>query len=530
MKSLYTRLLLLFTLIISSVYILTPTFFETIKGKKLSLGLDLQGGVYIVLGIDFPKVFEEEFKKQCYQLEQDLKKQGIQSSIIRESFDTALVKNFSKDKLPLYFQKVFRSEEIGSDLKIILKDSIKNEFQESALTRSIEVLRTRVDQFGVSEPEITSLGNDKIIVQLPGLQDIERAKNLIGQTAKLSFHIVAKDQKQIELLKKFPKEENLSYQKYVEFINKELQDKIPPLSKIVFEKSKGTLNGFIVEEALLYGNDLDQAGVSIDPQSNLPAVSLSFNPSGSKKMADLTSKNIGRLMAIVLDDQIFSIAGLQSAITGGSAIITNKNGTYEDLLKQSKDLALVLKAGALPVKLDIIEERLVGPTLGSDAVNSAQTAAFLSCFLVFIFLLIYYKTSGFISVLCLSLNALFILATLVLLGATLTLPGIAGLALTIGMAVDANIILFERIKQELQEGQSFKKATAISFEKSFFTILDANLTTIIAGLTLLTFGTGPLKGFAVTLISGILINVYACYFVSKLFFDVLLTKKNEISL
>ena len=277
--------------------------------------------------------------------------------------------------------------------------------------------------------------------------------------------------------------ENQFLKQYVDDINKEFQKKSPSLSKIVFEKSKGTLNPFLVEEALLYGNDLDQAGVSIDPQSNLPVVSLSFNPSGTKKMAELTSKNIGRLMAIVLDDQIFSIAGLQSAITGGSAMISNKNGTYEDLLKQAKDLSLVLKAGALPVKLDVIEERLVGPTLGSDAVNSAQIAALLSCFLVFIFLLIYYKTSGFISVLCLSLNALFILATLVLLGATLTLPGIAGLALTIGMAVDANIILFERIKQEFKEGQPFKKATLIAFDKSFFTILDANLTTIYSLLT-----------------------------------------------
>ncbi len=531
MKSFYLRLLLLISLISGSIYLLLPSLYSHLPGKKISLGLDLQGGVYLVLGIDFPKVFQEELKKHLFQLEQELKKENP-FIVIEPSTQKGIIKGLKKESFPKHYLQTFKLEEKSQELIISLKDIYKEKLADSALERSIEILRNRIDQFGVSEPEITSLGQDKIVVLLPGLKDIERAKNLIGQTAQLSFNLVTVQSDLKKLVDDLQVESSsLPYPKYIQLINSKLEGKIPKNSKIVFEKKNDFLEPHLIEPASLLGEDLDQAAIGINPESNMPYVSLTFNTSGARKMAEVTTKSLGRLMAIVLDDKVFSVAGLRTPITNGQAMIEmGRHGDYEETLKQAKDLALVLKAGSLPVKLEFQEERLVGPSLGSDSIQLAKKAALFSCLFVFIFMILYYKIAGVIATFTLILNALFILAILVLLEATLTLPGIAGLALTIGMAVDANIILYERIKQELKTGTSFKKAFNYAYEKSFWTIFDANITTIMAGLALLSFGTGPLKGFAVTLIAGIVINIYACYFASKVIFELILLKKEKVLL
>ena len=416
----------------------------------------------------------------------------------------------------------------------------KTNIEEQSVSKSIEVIRNRIDEFGVTEPEIVSQGDDRIIVQLPGVKDIERAKELIGKTAKLEFKMVNDSVSPATLdgwIKKteaaginFKKGQRFS--QYIQTVNEYLKKDIPAGYELAFEKTVNKLNNeltakipYLVDATpQITGEALQDARVQIDQQKNEPYVSLNFKSSGAKAFEEVTGKNIGKRMAIILDGNVYSAPTIQAKIGGGRAQITLGTGGYNKVLKEARDLALVLRAGALPVQLDFLEQRTVGPSLGEDSILRARAAALIGAALVFIFLLIYYKLSGAIAIVTLVLNIIFVLGILVGFDATLTLPGIAGIALTIGMAVDANIIIYERIREEVRKGLGYYKAVEGGFAQAFWTILDANITTALAGLCLLNFGTGPIKGFAVTLLIGIFCTIYTAYFVSKQLFAFYMNK------
>ncbi len=554
------RFLFLIFLTIISVMAIIPTIFKfdeesskfPIK-SKINLGLDLQGGLYMILGIDFNKVYKDEIKGYLRKVEYELNEMKIEvqfgdmdltdpgdpqySIIIDEQKNV----ESAKVKIREYFSNVIRlTAESGTNLKFGLQTSWKSYIESQSVSKSIEVIRNRIDEFGVSEPEIISQGSDRIIVQLPGVKDIDRAKELIGKTAKLEFKIV-NDQISAETLngwiKKaeeagivYKKKENFS--EYVQKINEFLKNDLPKDYELAFQKTISKITNdieekvpFLVDVApRITGDDLADASVQIDQQENNPYVSMSFKSSGAKLFEKVTGENVGKRMAVILDGNVYTAPNIIAKIGGGRAQITLGSGNFNNIMQQAKDIALVLRAGALPVQLDFLEQRIVGPSLGQDSIKKATWASVLSCVLVFIFAVIYYRVSGVIAVVTLILNVLFILACLVGLEATLTLPGIAGIALTVGMAIDGNIIVYERIREEIRKKVSFYKSMEAGFNNAFWTILDANITTALAGLCLLNFGTGPVRGFAVTLLLGLGATVYTSYFVSRIFFEFYMNK------
>jgi protein-export membrane protein SecD len=523
---------------------------------KINLGLDLQGGLYMILGIDFKKVYRDEIKGYGVKIENVLQEQ-LQYSASSGDLDVSdeldpkqkiilgagADKEKAKAKIKEWFGSLLRlTGEQGQELQYALNGPLKTEIETNSVTKSIEVIRNRIDEFGVTEPEILSQGVDRIIVQLPGVKDIDRAKSLIGKTAKLEFKIVndkvagASLNQWVEKAKvegiTFKTGERFS--DYLTKLNTFLKADLPDGFELAFQKevSKVTnevtnLIPYLVEStSKLTGDDLQDASVQIDQQKNQPYVALNFKARGATKFENITAENTGKRMAVILDGNVYTAPNIEGRIAGGRASITLGFGDFNQLLRSAKDIALVLRAGALPVQLDFLEQRIVGPSLGHDSIEKARKASFIGAALVFLFILIYYKFSGAIALVTLGLNILFVLACLVGLEATLTLPGIAGIALTIGMAVDANIIIYERIREEIRAGANGIRAVESGFDSAFWTIIDANITTALAGICLLNFGTGPIKGFAVTLLIGIFATVYTSYFVGKLFFEFYLGKVN----
>ena len=521
--------------------------------SKLNLGLDLQGGLYMVLGIDFNKVYRDEVKGMGQRFKDVLADAGIstergelnardpqdpkQSLIVSDptQLDKAQekIKDYGTNAIRLTAERV---HEKGTEIQFGLISTYKTTITKQAVGKSIEVIRNRVDEFGVTEPEIIALGEDRIVVQLPGVKDIERAKSLIGTTAKLEFKLVNDEVNETALQTwlvkaktagiEFKKGQRFSH--YLEQLNRYLKEDLPKGWMVVFQKknnAKGEVieqRPFLVEEvSRLTGDELQDASTQIDPQKNEPYVSMNFKTRGAKIFEDITGANVGKRLAVILDGNLYTAPNIQSRIAGGRAQITLGYGNFSQLLQQAQDISLVLRAGALPVELEFQEQRVVGAGLGADAIDKARWASLIGAALVLLFILIYYKLSGLLAVLTLGLNVILVVAALVAFEATLTLPGIAGVALTIGMAVDANIIIYERIREELhrkQQGGHFK-AVENGFQSAFWTILDANITTALAGIMLLNFGTGPIRGFAVTLLIGIVATVYTSYFCSRLLFE-----------
>ncbi len=556
-KKWFSRFVLLLVIVGISIMTIIPTVFNLKEDSsypvknKINLGLDLQGGLYIVLGIDFDKVYLDEVTTQVQKAvtylkldeeinatigdisKEDLKDPRVQI-VLSNPDDLAR----AKDKVREYYDYYLRlTSETPNSLTYGINNSLKNDLETNAVSKSIEVIRNRIDEFGVSEPEIVSQGEDRIVVQLPGVKDIDRAKDLIGQTAKLEFKIVNDDPNEaakidgwLEKVKTAGGEYKAGsrFSEYVKNVNDILKDDLPTGHELVFEKIVNALNNevtigepyLINSMARITGDDLQDARVAFDPQDNRPYVGLNFKTKGAQKFANVTEENVGKRMAIILDGNVYSAPNIQEKIAGGNASITLGQGNRDKVVKEASDLSLVLRAGALPVELEFQEQRIVGPSLGAESIEKARFAALVGALCVFAFILFYYKVSGFIALLTLSINILIVLACLVGLEATLTLPGIAGIALTIGMAVDANIIIFERIKEEIRLGVSGRPAVEAGFAKAFWTIIDANLTTAVAGLALLNFGTGPIRGFAVTLLIGIIATVYSSYFVGKLLFEI----------
>ncbi len=552
----WVRFSVLLVLIAASVIVLLPTVMKFDEnGKypvksKINLGLDLQGGLYMVLGIDFKKVYRDEVQTYSRKIESLLKDQEIESTIgsmdasdvndPKQSISLAKASDMeaAKKKIKEMFGSTIRiTQEDGPRLQIALAHVVKTQIEEQSVGKSIEVIRNRIDEFGVTEPEIIAQGVDRIVVQLPGVRDIERAKELIGKTAKLEFKIVndtvAPQTLQAWLDKS--KAAGIVYKKgerfsdYIKKMNEFLAKDLPEGHELAFEKNANdeALNIPYVIEATprITGDDLSDARVQIDPQKNEPYVSMEFKSSGAKRFEDTTGSNIGRRMAVVLDGNVYSAPMIQGKIAGGNAQITLGGGAnFNKSMSEARDLALILRAGALPVQLDFLEQRTVGPNLGNDSIDKAKFASIVGCILVFLFAVFYYKFSGVIAIVTLLLNVLFTVAILVAIDATLTLPGIAGIALTVGMAVDTNIIIFEKIRDELRKGMSNFKSFEMGYNSALWTILDAHITQAAAGFCLLNFGTGPIRGFAITLLIGIAVTVYTAYYVSKILFELYMDK------
>jgi len=381
----------------------------------------------------------------------------------------------------------------------------------------------------VAEPSIATKGDNRVVVELPGVKDVERAKALVGRTARLEFKMVHSQMNGVDLAgliaqaekdKNIALKEGVKYSEYTVALNEALKGKIPADAQVLFERLPTGQNVpyLLTAKVDIAGSMLSDAMVTFDQQEQAPQVSFQMNPRGAVDFEALTRANVGGRLAIVLDDVVYSAPQIRGAIPGGSGVIT-LGSMGEKAFKEARDLAIVLRAGALPAQLELLEQRVIGPSLGADSIKHGVNSALVGCVLVFVFMMIYYRMSGVVATISLIFNGLFLFAILIAMDATLTLPGIAGLALTIGMAVDSNVIIFERIRDEQIGGKGVASAVQAGFDKAFACILDANITHAIVSIILLNFGTGPIRGFAITLLIGIMTSIFTAVFCTRLFFD-----------
>jgi protein-export membrane protein SecD len=365
-----------------------------------------------------------------------------------------------------------------------------------AVDRVLEILRNRIDELGVAEPILQKEGEKWIVIQLPGIKDPDRAMKIVGQTALLEFKLVDETHRISDML---------------DADGSTIAAKIPAGFEILAGRDNDLY--LVDSKQLMTGSSLVDAKVQMDGYGR-PIVGFKLNPEGGRRFGVLTGDNVNRKLAIILDNRVYSAPVIKSRIGGGSGII---EGQFS--LQDAKDLALVLRAGALPVPVNIINKYVVGPTLGRDSVQKGQVSTLVGIAMVMLFMVLYYRTSGLIANMALVLNFVFLMAALVIVGGTLTMPGIAGIILTIGMAVDANVLIFERTREELRRGKTVRAAIDAGYNKALSSIIDANVTTLITAAVLFQFGTGPIKGYAVTLTLGLLISMFTALVVTKLIFD-----------
>jgi preprotein translocase subunit SecD len=494
---------------------LPPWFSKIIPTDKIHLGLDLQGGMHLILEVEAEKAVESYVERIKNNLKDDLKEKGIPVGKLEREKSNQIVMEVSGDKAKwekLLSERYSILQELSSSaqekgiwkITLVLDSRHADQIKKNAIDQALETIRNRIDQFGVSEPEITLQGIDRILIQLPGIKDPQRAINLIGQTALLEFKLVDEEGDIEGALKGNPPEGDIIlYQRSVD-------PKTGGVKKIPF---------LLKEKTMMTGEVLKDARVALDSQFHEPYVALEFDDIGAKLFEQVTGANVKKRLAIILDNNVYSAPVIQERIAGGRAQITGRFDT-----KEASDLAIVLRAGALPAPVKILEERTVGPSLGQDSIYKGIVSTLVSAALIVLFMIFYYRVSGVIADIALILNILLTLATLALFRATLTLPGIAGLVLSVGMAVDANILIHERIKEELRWGKTPRAAIDQGYHRAFVTIIDSNLTTLIAGVLLYQFGTGPVRGFAVTLCIGILANIFTAVYITRWVFDFITLK------
>ncbi len=490
--------------------------------KKIALGLDLQGGMHLVLEVQVDKAVEASLERIGDDIKREIQEEDIELDSITPDFKAHQIRVTVVDAMDIptvekvmanypYLEKKEVTKD-GVELVFHMDDKEAQRIRENAVDQGLETIRNRVDQFGVSEPTIMVQGERRILVQLPGIKEPERAINLIGKTARLEFKMVNEAMSvQQALGGAMPEDSEVLYQRQE---NKETGE----ISKNSFLLKKRTV---------LTGETLTSAEVRYDSEFNEPYVAISFNSVGAALFHQITGENIGKRMAIVLDDNVYSAPVIQDVIPGGQAQITGSFTTEE-----AKDLALVLRAGALPAPVVILENRTVGPSLGQDSIDKGVKSIIYGSVIVVLFIMVYYRLSGVVAVVALFLNLVILLGALAYFGAALTLPGIAGIILTVGMAIDANVLVFERIREELRLGKTVRAAIDAGFAKAFRTIVDANVTTFIAAIVLFQFGTGPIKGFAITLCVGIVASMFTAVFVSRTVFDSAMSRKkiNRLSI
>ncbi len=578
-----------------------------IESRTIKQGLDLKGGMYIVLEVDLPTLMETLAENKDGKFNRSIASVRNQLKQIPEANFFTLFTTTSEEnnlKLSRYYYDYGSS---NSDIIVALEDEA-----EDAINRVLEILVNRIDQFGVAEPTIQKQGNQRIIVELAGVQDSERARALLESTALLEFFIVKdinttnqlmvridqvlkgdeslaavtkttidkksnefqeSDDQTVSVSELFGETEdseassdsavvdenifaerpfsamlrNLGQtigvpEKNLYAVKKilerpEVQEKLAAVGGMFLFSHKaeeyplvdGTLETmyslFLVEDAAeLTGGVVEEAKANLGPQGSTsagqPIVNLTMNSDGARKWSIVTGSNVGRQVALVLDKKVHMAPNIREKISGGSTLIEG----FADI-NEAKDIAIVLRAGALPAPVDIIEERVIGPSLGADSVRSGTLSVIIGLGIVLVFMLIYYRFSGLIADFALIWNIMLVLAVLASLQATLTLPGIAGLILTVGMSIDANVIIFERIREELRKGKTPKAAVKSGYDRALTTIIDANMTTVIAALVLWQFGTGPIKGFATVLFWGILISMFTAIFVTRTVFNTLTSRK-----
>lgn len=498
-------------LIIAAYFIYPPK-------EKINLGLDLQGGIHLALEVDTEKAVQNEVVRAKDFLEKELKKNKIKYQSMSVSTEHDLVIQLTDPGSESGVMKIIRDnfsslEKKGSSSdnnKLILALNSGNiqAIRENAVQQSLRTIRNRVDETGVKEPIIQREGDKRIIVELAGISDPERAKALVGRTAELRFQLVRDTATaREELLQRHGGKAP------------EGTEILPQASSAKIGEQKPDRYYLLEKEAKVTGADLKDARTSRD-EFNAAAVSFELDRDGSRKFGELTEANIDKPLAIVLDNKVQSAPTIRSKITDSGQI----TGSFT--IEEASDLAIVLRAGALPAPVKVLEDRSVGPSLGQDSIRLGIQASIIGAILVVIFMILYYKLSGVIANIALAINISLLLGALAAFGATLTLPGIAGIALTIGMAVDANILIFERIREELDLGKTVRSAVENGFSRAFVTIIDANLTTLLSGLILFQFGTGPVKGFAVTLSIGILTTLLTAIMATKVMFDLMLGGRN----
>jgi len=613
-----TKFIVIMIVLLGAVYYLYPTYkfntmspkekqelklndpkaFFALKSKTINLGLDLQGGMHVLLGVDVKELLNKLAKNKTKEFHEALEE--AQAEVMKTDEDFITVFDRKLKEKGLNIARFYSASERRTESEVL--DYLHTQTKE-AVSRSLEILRNRVDEFGVSEPIIQKQGDTRIIIELAGVTDPTRVRKLIGRTALLEFKLLkdnivsgevaekinnfinskimptdttiskekgqAKGDTTTSLEKMFGIdstksdttrtvkkdstsqlfEENLFFldprdkQTLLVPVDKEAKFRklleLPQIQKIIRETAgdaefvwgaKPVYDGKYYQ-VYLVNKHVELTGSTIvdaSPQTGNPndptsigkyEVSLTLNDEGARVFARVTGANVGKRLAIILDHKVYLAPELRVKITGGRARITGM-----DSMNEAKDLAIVLKAGALPAPVTFLEERTVGPSLGRDSIKAGSLSALLGLFIVVLFMMFYYKLAGLVADLALTLNIVLIMAVMAYFHATLTLPGIAGIILTIGMAVDANVLIFERVREELRSGKTIRAAIDQGYGRAFITILDANVTTFIAGMVLYTYGSGPIQGFALTLMIGILASMFTAIVVTRVIFDFTLEK------
>jgi preprotein translocase subunit SecD len=487
--------------------------------RSINLGLDLQGGIHLVLGVEADKFVAGQTERAAEDLKGGLERKGVGvRRVAREGLSAVVVELANpgnwNDALTVAAEftsfAVTQRDEKAGRFTLAMQERQVTQLRDDAVRQAVETIRNRVDQFGVAEPTITRQGEDRILIQLPGVQDPERAKALIGKTALLEFKLLD-EQTPVEqaLAGTLPETSEVVYQRQVDKETK-AESKAPRV---------------VQKRTLLTGAELTRAEVQADPNS--PGnwqVAIEFTATGARIFGEITEQNVGRHLAIILDGNLYSAPRINERIPGGRAVITG-----QFTVDEARDLAIVLRAGALPAPVTILEERTVGPSLGADSVRQGMLAIIGSAAAVLLFMLIYYRLSGLIADVALGLNLVILLACMAAFHATLTLPGIAGIALTIGMAVDTNVLIFERIREELRVGKTPRAAIDAGFHRALRTIIDTHLTVMVTAAILYNFGTGPVKGFAVSLFVGLAASLFTAYFFTRLVFDVVYMGRRKVA-
>ena len=496
-RNLWLRIGIVAAVIVGSlIYLYPPPFVRPLlygqapagKGgllpRTINLGLDLQGGIHLVLGIDLDKALEAQVERAATSMRAALERRGVGVKRIERRGATELVvelasaQTWSTAQTAVAELATFETKEADqAAARFVLAMSPREvaHLKDLAVRQGLETIRNRVDQFGVAEPSIQQQGDNRILIQLPGVQDPERAKALIGKTALLEFKLIdEKVDPERAVREGVPEGDELLYQRRVDRETKQ-ERKIPYV---------------VQKKTLLTGADLSTARVSIDQNTSEPYVSVEFNAAGAKAFGELTEANVGRRLAIVLDGNVHSAPVIRERIPSGQPV-------------------------------QVLEERTVGPSLGADSIQRGVWSTLAAGVVVVLFMLVYYRLSGLIADLALGLNLLILLAAMAAFQATLTLPGIAGIVLTIGMAVDTNILIFERIREELRAGKTVRAAIDAGFARAFKTVIDTHVTVLVSGLILFQFGTGPVKGFAVSLMIGIAASLFTAVFFTRLVFDLI---------
>lgn len=520
-KGILYRALLVLVLTLGAIIYLVPSAVGTLPewwtslllpSRKIHLGLDLRGGAHLLMSVDMEKAIDKAVEQNAEELRRVLREEKVTGvEVVRT--EKALRLRTANPEAKRAAEKVLSDQfphlttekaptPAEGEIALVLSDKEITRIHDYALDQSLETIRNRVDQFGVSEPTVQRQGSQDILVQVPGIQDTARLKELIGKLAVLEFRLVSE-----------------SGEKGGETVTLQGQEREPLSGKIQRVP-------YVLEKKVLMTGDV-VADARLRPSSDLegPYVELVLNDRGARQFEQITGDNVGRRMAILLDNTVYSAPTIRERIGGGRASIT---GNFD--IKEARDLAIVLRAGALPAPVTIVEERTVGPSLGQDSIRQGILSFILGGSFVIVFMLIYYKMAGLLADAAVILNMILLMAALAAFEATLTLPGIAGMVLTIGMAVDANVLITERMREEMRLGKSVRAVVESGYERALPAILDSNITTFLSGLILFQFGSGPVKGFAVALCIGIITTVFTAVFCTRLVYDYLLARRSLTTL